>query len=102
MATPFVAGAAALILQKHGKGKANGLGVRGLLESTAHSTPSTRNSTYPLQSLAQAGAGLLNVYKAVHGKTLVTPCKPRMAHCEIPHLGWEVTDSRPRSRFCTQ
>ncbi|KAG8985409.1 hypothetical protein FRB90_004733, partial [Tulasnella sp. 427] len=73
MATPFTAGAAALILQKQGKTKATALGVRALLESTGKAVPRSKKSTDPLQTLAQAGAGLLNVYEAVLGTTVVTP-----------------------------
>ncbi|KAG8915767.1 hypothetical protein FRC01_003516 [Tulasnella sp. 417] len=75
MATPFAAGAAALILQKRGKGKDSALAVRGLLESTGKAVPSSKKSGDPLQTLAQAGAGLLDVYEAVHGKTIVTPAQ---------------------------
>ncbi|KAG9019999.1 hypothetical protein FS837_008702, partial [Tulasnella sp. UAMH 9824] len=73
MATPFAAGVAALILEKHGNSKTNALGIRGLLESTGEAVPSSKNSTELLQTLAQAGAGLLNAYEAVHSKTVVTP-----------------------------
>ncbi|KAG8986919.1 hypothetical protein FRB90_003695, partial [Tulasnella sp. 427] len=73
MATPFTAGAAALILQRQGKTKATALGVRALLESTGKAVPGSKKSTDPLQTLAQAGAGLLNVYEAVFGTTVVTP-----------------------------
>lgn len=76
MATPFTAAAAALILQKRGKGKENALAVRGLLQNTGKAVPSSKKSGDPLQTLAQAGAGLLDVYEAVHGKTVVTPGKP--------------------------
>ncbi|KAG8963823.1 hypothetical protein FRC00_004915 [Tulasnella sp. 408] len=66
MAAPFAAGVAALILQTHGNTKKTALGIRGLLESTGEAVPIPNNSTEPLQTLAQAGAGLLNAYKAVH------------------------------------
>ncbi|KIO16474.1 hypothetical protein M407DRAFT_33880 [Tulasnella calospora MUT 4182] len=49
MATPLVAGVAALLLEKHGKTKSNALGMRYLLESTA------------------------NIFKAMYGHTIVTP-----------------------------
>ncbi|KAG8963821.1 hypothetical protein FRC00_004913 [Tulasnella sp. 408] len=75
MATPFAAGVAALILQKRGNSKEDSLGIRGLLESTGEAVPISNNSTEPLQTLAQAGAGLLNAYNAVHSKTVVTPAE---------------------------
>ncbi|KAG8904015.1 hypothetical protein FRC00_014324, partial [Tulasnella sp. 408] len=75
MATPFTAAAAALILQKRGKGKDNALAIRGLLQNTGKAVPSSKKSGDPLQTLAQAGAGLLDVYEAIHGKTVVTPAQ---------------------------
>ncbi|KAG9050740.1 hypothetical protein FS837_002684 [Tulasnella sp. UAMH 9824] len=75
MATPFAAGVAALILEKHGNSKKTALEIRGLLESTGKAVPISKNSTEPLQTIAQAGAGLLNAYNAVHSKTVVTPAE---------------------------
>ncbi|KAG8953400.1 hypothetical protein FRC04_002242 [Tulasnella sp. 424] len=85
MATPFVAGVSALLLQKHGKGKTTALRMRSLLENTGKAVPSSNSRKYgpfgipdPLQALAQAGAGLLDAYKAAHGKTIVTPTEVRL------------------------
>ncbi|KAG8963822.1 hypothetical protein FRC00_004914 [Tulasnella sp. 408] len=73
MATPLVAGVAALLLEKHGKTKSNALGMRYLLETTAKTVRSSKKSTDPLQTVAKSGAGLLDAFKAMHGKTIVTP-----------------------------
>jgi subtilisin family serine protease len=71
MATPFVAGSAALILQAKGKGASKGL--RTLLETTASAISSAHNDAALLQTAAQQGAGLINVYNAIHYQTTVSP-----------------------------
>ena len=75
MATPFVAGSAALYLQTHGKAKTTYTGTRYRFESTAAAVPSSHTDGDPLSTLAQAGAGLINVYDAIHGGTIVSPGK---------------------------
>jgi hypothetical protein len=73
MATPFAAGSAALVLQARGKDVGLAKGVRSLLESTGQKVPSTKTDGDPLQTVTQQGAGLVNVYDAVHAETIVTP-----------------------------
>lgn len=73
MATPFVAGSAALLLQAHGKTADFARGIRSLLESTAKRVPSSKTDSDPLQTVTQQGAGLINVFDAVHAETLVAP-----------------------------
>lgn len=73
MATPFVAGSAALLLQAHGKGKDVYLGARTLFETTAVAVPSDKTDGSPLQTLTQAGAGLINVNNAINYKSTLTP-----------------------------
>ncbi|KIO30674.1 hypothetical protein M407DRAFT_20207 [Tulasnella calospora MUT 4182] len=73
MATPLVAGVAALLLEKHGKTKSNALGMRYLLESTANIVPSSKESGKPLQTVAKTGAGMVDAFKAMYGHTIVTP-----------------------------
>ncbi|KAG8936970.1 hypothetical protein FRC02_009107 [Tulasnella sp. 418] len=73
MATPFVAGAAALLLEAKGKSKSVYTGARFRFETTSASIPSSHTDGDPLATLAQAGAGLINVYNAVHYGTVVTP-----------------------------
>lgn len=68
---PFSAGSAALILQAKGKGAARS--VRTLLQTTAQTVPSSLTDAAPPQTLAQQGAGLINVNNAIHFTTLVTP-----------------------------
>ncbi|KAI3609470.1 hypothetical protein WG66_001257 [Moniliophthora roreri] len=70
MATPFVAGAAALIRSVLGKV----VDTRTLLETTAKLIPAESNNTKaPLQSAAWQGAGLINVYDALYSTTRVSP-----------------------------
>jgi hypothetical protein len=71
MATPFVAGSAALILQAKGKGASKGL--RTLLETTAGAISTSHKDDALLQTAAQQGAGLINVYNAIHYQTAVSP-----------------------------
>ena len=71
MATPFVAGSAALVLQTRGKSSVKG--IRDLFQSTASPIRSGTEETDLLQTLAVAGAGLVQVNVAVDAKTLVTP-----------------------------
>jgi subtilisin family serine protease len=73
MATPFTAGAAALILQARGKGSATALGMRDLLQSTAASISRSHTDGDLYQTASQQGAGLIQVYDAIKTKTIVTP-----------------------------
>ncbi|KAF8524711.1 pyrolysin [Hysterangium stoloniferum] len=73
MATPFMAGSAALLLQVKGKSQSVARGARTLFETTAQKIPSSRTDGDPLQTLTQQGAGLINVFNALTFKTVVTP-----------------------------
>ncbi|EJD50489.1 subtilisin-like protease [Auricularia subglabra TFB-10046 SS5] len=73
MACPHMAGAAALILQAKGKNANVARSLRALVETTAKYVASDKTDSAPLQTLAQQGAGLLNVYDAIRYKTVLTP-----------------------------
>ncbi|KAF8800231.1 subtilisin-like protease [Phlegmacium glaucopus] len=73
MACPFVAGAAALLLSTRGKTVNVAKSARNLFESTAQKVPSSNTDGDPLQTLTQQGAGLINVYDAIHTTTIVSP-----------------------------
>ncbi|TFK66528.1 subtilisin-like protease [Pluteus cervinus] len=73
MATPFVAGSAALILNARGNTKDVALGMRDLLETTAVGVTASDDGTDTLQTLSQQGSGLLQVDRAISTKTLVSP-----------------------------
>lgn len=73
MATPFVAGSAALLFSVKGKNALVGLAARTLFETTATPLQSSHTDGTPLQTVTQQGAGLINVFNAIHTDTLVTP-----------------------------
>ncbi|KAF5348713.1 hypothetical protein D9758_006755 [Tetrapyrgos nigripes] len=72
MATPYVAGALALLMQVQGKSTI-GTAARTLFETTARVVPSSKKDGAMLQTVTQQGAGLINVYDALHTTTLVSP-----------------------------
>ena len=73
MATSFVAGSAALVLSSKGRTKQTAEGILSLFESTAQKVPSSTNSSDPLQTLTQQGAGLINVFAAINTTTIICP-----------------------------
>jgi subtilisin family serine protease len=73
MATPFVAGSAALLFFVKGNSADVGRGARTLFETTAQQIPSSKTDGDPLQTVTQQGAGLINVFDAVHATTIVSP-----------------------------
>jgi len=72
MATPFVAGSAALLLSVKGKSKHVASEARTLFQTTAHVIPSSKTDGDPLQTVAQQGAGLINVYNAIRSTTHIS------------------------------
>jgi hypothetical protein len=75
MATPFVAGSAALILQAKGKSASVAKSLRDLFQATASPVGSSPTDSDPLQTLAQQGAGLIQVNNAVNTKTIISPAQ---------------------------
>jgi subtilisin family serine protease len=71
MSTPFAAGGAALLLSAKGKSPSVAKDARTLFETTSSMIPSKNDTGF--ETLAQAGAGLINVYKAIHSTTFVSP-----------------------------
>jgi len=69
MACPHVAGIAALLLQAKGKNAATAKSIFTLLQTTSSPILDNTTNTAPLNTLAQAGAGLVNVYNALSYKT---------------------------------
>ncbi|KAH9484892.1 Minor extracellular protease vpr [Psilocybe cubensis] len=73
MATPFLAGSSALLLSVKGKSAAVATSARTLFETTAQMIGSSKTDGAPLQTLTQQGAGLVNVFNAIHTTTVVSP-----------------------------
>ena len=73
MATPFVAGSAALLLTAKGKSKEMANQARTIFQTTARVISSSKTIGKPLQTATQQGAGLINVYDAIHSTTHVSP-----------------------------
>ena len=73
MATPFTAGAAALILQARGKTPETIRGMRDLLQTTASPVSNSNTRGDLLQTVSQQGAGLIQVLSAITTKTIITP-----------------------------
>ena len=73
MAAPYVAGSAALLLAADLK--ANGVvkDYKTLFETTSKIMPVTKDDDGSFDTVIKAGAGLIDVYKAIHSKTLVSP-----------------------------
>jgi subtilisin family serine protease len=71
MATPFVAGSAALVIQARGKSVVKG--IRDLLQSTASPIASSPTDKDELQTLSLAGSGLIQVNQAVSAQTIISP-----------------------------
>ncbi|KAK0462601.1 subtilisin-like protease [Desarmillaria tabescens] len=69
MATPFVAGCAALLFSAKGTSSEVGLSARSLFESTAKAISSSHRDGDPYQTVTQQGAGLINIYDAIHFAT---------------------------------
>ncbi|KAJ7346952.1 subtilisin-like protease, partial [Mycena albidolilacea] len=73
MATPFATGAAALILKSLGTTADAGRAVLRILQTTAANVASSHTDGAPLQTVAQQGAGLIQVDRAIGMKTIVSP-----------------------------
>jgi subtilisin family serine protease len=75
MATPFVAGSAALLLQVRGKSDDTVKAVRAIFENTAVPVSfSTANGSL-LETASHQGAGLINVYDAVYNNGSMLPAE---------------------------
>ncbi|PVF96577.1 subtilisin-like protein [Serendipita vermifera] len=101
MACPFVAGSAALILSARGKSVSTAKSVKGLLQSTAGVVPVSRNDGAAIASAAQQGAGLINVFNAVHVSSYVSTSEILLndtAHASEIQV---ITISNPTSKKVT-
>jgi hypothetical protein len=72
MATPFMAGSAALLLSVKGKSASVAKSARTLFQATAKPISSSLTDGDPFQTVTQQGAGLVQVYDAIFGTTLLS------------------------------
>jgi hypothetical protein len=72
MATPFLAGSSALLLAVKGKSASVATGARTLFQASALPISSSHTDGDPLQTATQQGAGLIQVYDALFGTTLLS------------------------------
>ncbi|QRW07894.1 pyrolysin [Ceratobasidium sp. AG-Ba] len=75
MSTPLVAGAAALWLQVKGKTAENAKIVRAAFQNTASFIPFSKENNSLLETAAHTGAGLIQVYDAVHAMANMFPAE---------------------------
>jgi hypothetical protein len=73
MATPYMAGASALLLQARGKIIARQ--TRSIFQTTATPISSSAEPNALPETLAQQGAGMINVFAAIKSTTSVTPAE---------------------------
>jgi subtilisin family serine protease len=73
MATPYVAGTAALLIQAKGASKDVSRAARNILQTTSHAIRQSTDETALLQTASVQGAGLIDAYSMVHYKTVVSP-----------------------------
>ncbi|KAJ8090075.1 hypothetical protein PM082_018655 [Marasmius tenuissimus] len=73
MATPYLAGCAALYLQVRGKSADVARQARNFFESTSVMLPESHEKNSMLQSATSQGAGLVNAYAAAYTETYMWP-----------------------------
>jgi len=73
MATPFTAGAAALVLQVKGRNANVGRSIKDLFQTTVSSVSSSNTDGGLLQTISQQGAGIIQVDRAALTTTIVSP-----------------------------
>ncbi|KAF7351933.1 Minor extracellular protease vpr [Mycena venus] len=72
MATPHLAGSSALFLEVKGKSASVARSARTFFQATAKPISSSHTDGDPFQTVTQQGAGLINVYDAIFGTTLLS------------------------------
>lgn len=73
MATPYVAGVSALLLEAKGATTKIGRAARDFMQTTANFIQHDHNETSLLETTSLQGSGLVNAYKMVHYQTVVSP-----------------------------
>ncbi|KAJ7026846.1 subtilisin-like protease [Mycena alexandri] len=75
MATPFMAGSAALLLSVKGKSAEVVATARSVFQSTANPLASSHTDGALVQTTTQQGAGLIQVYDALFATTIISPAE---------------------------
>ncbi|KAJ7767725.1 subtilisin-like protease [Mycena metata] len=75
MATPFMAGSAALLLSVKGKSAEVAATARSVFQSTAKPLASDHTDGALVQTAIQQGAGLVQVYDALFATTIISPAE---------------------------
>ncbi|CAI7601213.1 unnamed protein product [Penicillium pancosmium] len=101
MATPYVAGCVALLMEARGKGKVSPAEIKALLSTTANPNVFHDGVTASpfLGSVAQQGGGLIDAYKFVHATTkfnISTISFNDTEHIAPAYIRINNTDSSPR------
>ncbi|KZT61997.1 subtilisin-like protein [Calocera cornea HHB12733] len=73
MATPLMAGCAALLLQAQGRNSYTTDAAKHLFQTTSRLIPVYNNDTSVLDTAIRQGAGLVNAYDAIRYSTVLTP-----------------------------
>ncbi|KAJ3218459.1 hypothetical protein HDU67_005555 [Dinochytrium kinnereticum] len=89
MASPYVSGVAALLLQAYGRSKPTFDEFRTILQNTA--TFVNKYKTDMVDSVAYQGAGLVNAYAAITSKTLVYPSRLAFNDTRNVHQHYKMT-----------
>ncbi|KAB5588428.1 Minor extracellular protease vpr [Ceratobasidium theobromae] len=91
MATPFVAGSSALLLQIRGKTSETAKAARAIFENTAVPVMQSKNDTSLIQTTSLQGAGLIQVYDAIKGTGSLLPAEILLndtAYFKGTHMLW--------------
>ncbi|KAJ3213181.1 hypothetical protein HDU67_003196 [Dinochytrium kinnereticum] len=89
MASPYVAGVAALVLQSYGRSKPTFDQLRTILQNTANFA--FKHNTDLVDSVAYQGAGLINAYAAITTKTIVYPSRLALNDTRNIHQHYRLT-----------
>ena len=68
-----MAGVSALLFQKNGRTASTATSARSLFQTTSKPVPASHDKGAGYHTIAQAGAGLIDVYAALTATTILSP-----------------------------